>query len=142
MTIRKRLLQLTVFGGLGLSFCLTGTNAVAGEETPYEVQCENNKCEVDKQTYIGWRTYHASCYQCHAQNAVGSTFAPSLVKRLQSIDKDRFMDVVKNGYEGQIGKMPAWKNDPNVSPRFEAIYSYLKARADGVLPGGKPGRLN
>ena len=115
---------------------------------PYTVVCETNEaegatvCKVDKQTYIGWRTYHAVCHVCHAQDAVGSTFAPSLVERVGAISEERFMDVVANGYTGQIGVMPAWKDNPNVNKRYDALYSYLKARADGVLPPGRPQRLD
>ena len=47
---------------------------------PYQVVCteEGKSCKVDGATYKGWRTYHAACHVCHAQDAVGSTFAPSL----------------------------------------------------------------
>lgn len=120
--------------------------AVAAD-APYQVQCEQNAdgqpvCKVDKQTYIGWRTYHSNCHVCHAQDAVGSTFAPSLVDRLKDISHDRFIEVLTNGFTGQIGVMPAWKDNPNVNKRFEELYSYLKARADGALPPGRPERID
>ncbi|MFA7105631.1 MAG: cytochrome c, partial [Dysgonamonadaceae bacterium] len=85
----------------------------AGErDKPYTVICQNTvqgtrTCKVDRGTYQGWRTYHAFCYQCHAQDAVGSSFAPSLVERMKQIDKQRFVHSVTNGYKGQIGVMPA-----------------------------------
>ena len=47
------------------------------------------------------------------------------------------MDVVANGYQGQIGVMPPWKENPNVMKYVDQLYAYLKARADGVLPAGK-----
>jgi hypothetical protein len=47
---------------------------------------------------------------------------------------------VANGYTGQVGVMPPWKDDPNVNKRFDALYAYLKARADGALGPGKPAR--
>jgi mono/diheme cytochrome c family protein len=114
---------------------------LADEERPYTVQCSGDTCEVDKKTYIGWRTYHANCHVCHAQDAVGSTFAPSLVDALKKIDKERFLHSVAEGYKGQIGVMPPWKDNPNVNKYFEELYAYLKARSDGVLPPGKPKRL-
>ncbi|MFO1350565.1 MAG: cytochrome c [Gammaproteobacteria bacterium] len=110
-------------------------------DKPYTVQCDDQGCKVDKQTYIGWRTFHSNCHVCHAQDAVGSTFAPSLVDRLKDIDKARFMNSVENGYKGQIGVMPAWKDNPNVNKHFEELYSYLKARSDGALKPGRPERL-
>ncbi len=129
---------------VGILFVLIATLgwvSAQAEDKPYTVQCDGGNCLVDKDTYVGWRTYHADCHVCHAQDAVGSTFAPSLVDRLKDIDKERFMDSLANGYTGQIGVMPAWKDNPNVNTRFEALYSYLKARSDGVLQPGRPKKL-
>ena len=123
-------------------------SAEAGNAKPYTVNCAKDEesgsqtCKVDKKTYIGWRTYHAFCHQCHAQDAVGSSFAPSLVEKLKDIDKTRFMNSLDNGYKGQIGVMPAWKDNPNVSKRYEELYAYLLARADGKLAPGRPQRLD
>src|SRR5690606_19760590 len=83
-------------------------------EKPYDVDCDQvdedgeKYCLTDRATYVGWRTFHANCHVCHGQNAVGSSFAPSLLK---PIDNERFVDVVTNGYTGQIGVMPAWGNN-------------------------------
>ena len=117
--------------------------APASAETPYTVVCEGEKpvCRVDRGTYKGWRTYHAVCHVCHAQDAVGSTFAPNLVDRLKGMDKERFMDVLLNGFTGEIGVMPGWKEDPNVLPRVDDLWAYLKARSDGALGLGKPKKL-
>ena len=95
-----------------------------------------------RETYIGWRTFNAFCSQCHAQDAVGSTFAPSLVERLKTVDHERFVHSVTNGYKGQIGVMPAWKSNPNVMPKLPDLWAYLKARSDGVLPTGRPERFD
>lgn len=97
-------------------------------------------CKVDKNTYIGWRTYSSFCLRCHGQDAVGSTFAPSLVDRMKGIDKARFLDVVANGFTGQVGVMPPWKENPNVTKRYEELFGYLKARANGKLLAGRPQR--
>jgi hypothetical protein len=115
--------------------------------TPYTVECSvdeasgKRKCAVDKGTFIGWRTFHGFCHVCHAQDAVGSTFAPSLVDRMQDVDYELFLDRVANGYTGQVGVMPPWKDNPNVSKRYEELFAYLMARADGALPGGRPAKL-
>ena len=120
---------------------LAASSHLAAEDKPYTVKCSGTACKVDKKTYIGWRTYHANCHVCHAQDAVGSTFAPSLVDKLQEIDKERFIISVAEGYEGQIGVMPGWKDNPNVNKKFEELYAYLKARSDGALQPGRPKRL-
>jgi mono/diheme cytochrome c family protein len=127
----------------GFASTTAADDAKAGAAVePYVVECgAEGPCQVDKATYIGWRTYHANCHVCHAQDAVGSSFAPGLVDKLQEIDKERFMTAVSEGYTGQIGVMPAWKDNPNVNKRFDDLYAYLKARSDGVLPPGKPKRM-
>jgi cytochrome c5 len=135
-----------LFGATTAAFAdgVETAQAPADSDAPYTVECSSGSptvCKVDKKTYIGWRTYHAVCHVCHAQDAVGSTFAPSLVERLNAIDEARFMDVLVNGYQGQIGVMPGWKDNPNVNKKYDELYSYLKARADGALPPGRPQRL-
>lgn len=109
----------------------------------YDVDCSqvdehgDRVCVTDKATYVGWRTFHATCHACHGQNAAGSSFAPSLRK---PIEKERFVDVVKNGYTGQIGVMPAWGENPNVKNFIDELYAYQQAVADGVLLPGRPKR--
>ena len=120
----------------------------ADRQLAYEqkIECGNdaetgaNVCKVDKKTYIGWRTYASNCLRCHGQDAVGSTFAPSLIDRLKATDKARFMKSVAEGYTGQIGVMPPWKDNPNVAKKYEELWGYLSARSDGRLGAGRPKR--
>ena len=98
-------------------------------------------CRVDRATYVGWRTFHAICHTCHAQDAVGSTFAPDLLARMRQIDKTAFLKAMNEGFQGQVGVMPPWSQDPNVNKYFEELWSYLQARKDGVLLPGRPKRL-
>jgi cytochrome c5 len=120
----------------------------ATESTPYTVECGPDAdeagattCRVDRGTYVGWRTFHGICHTCHAQDAVGSTFAPDLLVRMRQIGKPEFMKALTDGFQGQVGVMPPWSQDPNVSKYFEELWSYLKARSDGVLLPGRPKRL-
>jgi mono/diheme cytochrome c family protein len=115
------------------------------DATPtYTVQCAANaaaaeQCQVDKLTYVGWRTFATQCQVCHGGSALGSTFAPNLLDRLnQRVNYARFKDVVANGFRGQVGAMPAWKTNPQVMPHIDDLYRYLRARADGKLPAGRP----
>lgn len=124
-----------------------GAAADDAASTPYTVECSvddakgKRTCAVDRGTFIGWRTYHGFCHVCHAQDAVGSTFAPSLVDRMQDINYDLFVERTAGGYTGQVGVMPPWKDNPNVSKKYKELFAYLKARSDGILPGGRPGKL-
>jgi mono/diheme cytochrome c family protein len=120
----------------------------ATDSKPYTVECAPDAdeggatvCRVDRATYVGWRTFHGICHTCHAQDAVGSTFAPDLLVRMGQIDKAEFMKALAEGFKGQVGVMPPWSQDPNVSKYFEELWSYLKARSDGVLLPGRPKRL-
>ena len=120
----------------------------AADAAPYTVECAPDPdeggatvCRVDRGTYVGWRTFHAICHTCHAQDAVGSTFAPDLLARMRQIGKPEFMKAMNEGFTGQMGVMPPWKQDPNVNKYFEELWSFLKARSDGVLLPGRPKRL-
>lgn len=139
--------KVSVLGlGIAAGLSLAATAAVKGPA--YVVQCQDQaksatQCEVGKDTYIGWRTFHSACNHCHAQDAVGSTFAPNLVTGpAATLDYERFLGVVENGYTGQIGVMPGFKENPNINQRIDSLYKYLKARADGQLPPGRPKRLS
>jgi cytochrome c5 len=143
--------------GNALASCLAAAVLVAvgaaraqepTDATPYTVECGPDPdeggatvCRVDRGTYVGWRTFHAICHTCHAQDAVGSTFAPDLLARMRQIGKPEFMKAMNEGFTGQMGVMPPWKQDPNVNKYFEELWSFLKARSDGALLPGRPKRL-
>jgi len=120
--------------------------AADSADAPYSVECGQvndageSFCYVDGDTYIGWRTFHGFCHVCHAQDAVGSTFAPNLLDRMRESDMTRelFFERVSEGFTGQVGVMPPWKDNPNIRKRYGELYAYLRARADGALPPGRP----
>ncbi len=120
------------------------TKSMADTSALYTIECGQvneageSFCYVDRDTYIGWRTFHGFCHVCHAQDAVGSTFAPNLLDRIQDFDFEMFVERTANGYTGQVGVMPPWKDNPNVNKRYKELFAYLKARADGALPRGRP----
>lgn len=112
-------------------------------------KCRDNKSLVEEQygwmdfaTYKGWRAYHAECHVCHGPDAMGSTYAPSLMVSLQQgLSFDDFYAVIMNGRgeaEGaQKGNvMPAFGANTNVAPHVEDMYRYVKARADGKIRRG------
>lgn len=113
----------------------------------YTVQCPDGatsgeQCSVDKDTYNGWRSFHAHCFQCHGGSAMGSTFAPNLMERFnQNVDHERFDYVLHHGYTGKMGAMPAFGNNPAVIKEVDTLYRYLRARADDALPAGRPTRI-
>ena len=97
---------------------------------------------VDWYTYSGFRRYHSECHVCHGPDAAGSTYAPPLKDSLDAMTYGKFLEVVATGIEkvtaSQTSKMPALADNKNVFCYIDDLYIYLKARADGVLPRGRP----
>ena len=115
---------------------------------------ELEKCRADKDlvemkygwmdfnTYKGWRAYHAECHVCHGPDAMGSTYAPSLMMSVKGgLSFDDFFNVIMNGRNESEGAqkgnvMPAFGANTNVAPHVEDMYRYVKARADGKIRRG------
>ncbi len=121
----------------------------AGEAPTYTVECPEgatsaSACKVDKGTYKGWMTYKIVCQVCHGGGGMGSTFAPNLQTRFNEngVDWPRFVYVLDHGYTGEVGAMPNWSKNPRVMKNIDNLYRYLKARADGKIPLGRPKKLN
>ncbi len=119
----------------------------ADEKSMDECRADDNLVEyqygwMDFATYKGWRAYHAECHVCHGPDAMGSTYAPSLMTSIQNgLSFDDFYAVIMNGRgeaEGaQKGNvMPAFGANTNVAPHVEDMYRYVKARADDKIRRG------
>ena len=123
---------------------LVGNPCYADGEPVYDVACvadatSAKQCTVDKATYIGWRTYNSSCSHCHGQDVLGGSFAPSLVAGNAAVkDYKAFVRTTEEGSEGPTGVMPPFKDNPNINDKIDALFQYLKARSDGLLPAGRP----
>jgi len=113
-----------------------------GDGTPtYDIASDGT---VDWYTFSGFRRYHSECHVCHGPDGEGSTYAPGLVESLKTMSYPEFMLIVATGKEelrtDKQSKMPALGNNLNVACYLDDIYVYLKARADGVLPRGRPAK--
>ncbi len=102
--------------------------------------------KVDKATYNGYRRFHGTCHACHGQDALGGSFAPALATSLKTVDYDTFVKTVNEGRQattatGAVSAMPSFGQDPNITKHLDDIYRYLTARADGVLPPGRPKKI-
>jgi len=96
--------------------------------------------KVDKRTYNGYRRYNSICIHCHGPDGIGSSFAPSLIAA--PLDLPAFRQVVLAGRTIGNSVMKGFAGDGNVEPYIEDIYAYVRARADGALGRGRPGRLD
>ncbi|MDE1149944.1 MAG: cytochrome c [Azospirillaceae bacterium] len=114
---------------------------VAAEAKPYTV--EGGK--VDKGTYNGYRRYGDACMRCHGPDGAGSSYAPDLTDSLKHMDHDTFAETVINGRKNvntaNSNVMPSFGTTEDVVNYLDDIYSYLKARSDGVLGRGRPQRI-
>jgi len=124
--------------------------AAASEEAEEEVDWEDQPYEyvdgkVDFGTYNGFRRYHSSCHVCHGPDGLGSTYAPPLIESISRIGYDGYLEAVVNGIKNvstsEQSVMPSFGEDPNVMNYVDDIYSYLKARADGVIDRGRPDKM-
>lgn len=102
--------------------------------------------KADWYAWRGYKKYMANCMQCHGPDGLGSSFAPNLVDQLQDLSYYDFAGIIVSGQQNKWNPsgnsiMPAWGEDPNVMCSMDAIYIYLRARADGVVGRGEPKRI-
>ena len=94
---------------------------------------------VSEVQYEGWRQYSANCARCHGQDALPNPVAANLLISLAPggpmASPERFTAVV---HEGRVERgMPAFKSQ--LTPdQIQAIYAYVKGRADKRIPAGRP----
>ena len=117
-------------------------NGLDGESRPsadYRVECSDAAtgeaaCAADLVTYIGWRVFDRYCASCHGDDAEGSTFAPSLVHRLQRFDRRAFDRALDEGYAGPFAGLRPWGEHPQVARYYDELWAYLSGRASGDVP--------
>lgn len=134
---------LVVCGGLAAEAQESGTENVAAatDEKPYKIAPDGT---VDWATFSGFRRYNSVCHTCHGPDGAGSSFAPALVDSLKHLSYEQFTEIVVNG-KTEVNtatqkKMPSFGTDPNVMCYLDDIYTYLKARSDGVVGRGRPAK--
>lgn len=138
LSIRHRRIALALL----VASILVPAGVGAEEQKPYTVI----DGKVDKGTYNGYRRFHGICFTCHGQDAMGSSFAPALVESMKTLTYETFKETVVNGRNtttaaGAPSVMPPFKENADIMKYLDDIYAYLKARADGVIPGGRPKKI-
>jgi methanol metabolism-related c-type cytochrome len=146
--------------GIGLAFVaafgLLSTLPVVGEELKKEKDGKWLMADglptyniakdgtVDWYTFSGFRRYHSECHVCHGPDGEGSTYAPGLIEPMKAMSYPEFMLIVATGRTvmraDKQSVMPALGDNANVRCYMEDLYVYLKARADGGLPRGRPAK--
>jgi mono/diheme cytochrome c family protein len=94
---------------------------------------------VSDVTYEGWRQYNVHCARCHGQDALPNPVAANLLTSLApggpTADQKTFTTVVVDGRSNR--GMPGFKESLEPS-QVDAIYRYLKGRAEKQIPPGRP----
>ncbi|MCW3473259.1 c-type cytochrome, methanol metabolism-related [Limobrevibacterium gyesilva] len=98
--------------------------------------------KVDYYSYAGFVRYSANCLACHGPDGLGSTYAPSLVDAMKRLSYGDFLATVAGGKRdvstAQTLVMPGLAENKNVMCYIDAIYVYLRGRADDAIPRGRP----
>jgi len=98
---------------------------------------------VDAETYNGWKQFSLHCARCHGDDALGSSFGPSLVTSLgptgEVATRESFIEVLQTGRKDK--GMPSATKMGLDSAYFEGLYRYLSGRGTGRFKGGRPARL-
>jgi methanol metabolism-related c-type cytochrome len=97
---------------------------------------------VDWYTYSGYRRYHAECHVCHGPDGLGSSYAPPIMESIKRLTYSEFLEIVASGRQNvsqsQQNVMPAFGTNLNVMCYIDDLYIYLRARAQGDIPRGRP----
>jgi mono/diheme cytochrome c family protein len=91
--------------------------------------------DVYQSVYSGWKWWHVYCYRCHGTNAVATTLAPNLLDPNEKFTLKEFLKKVRDGSPDK--GMQAWSKLLDDS-QIVQLYAYVRARADKVLPPGRP----
>jgi cytochrome c len=94
--------------------------------------------EIYQTVYNGWKWWHVYCYRCHGMNAVGGNLAPNLIDPNERLPLKVFLDRVRNG--SADGAMQPWEKLLD-DKQITQLYYYVRARADKVLPPGRPDEI-
>jgi len=94
--------------------------------------------QIYKNVYSGWKWWHVYCYRCHGMNAVGGSLAPDLLDPNRKMTLSEFLPKVRGGSpdKGMQG-FEKLLDDKQIAQ----VYAYVRARADKVLPPGRPDEL-
>ncbi|MDQ0323286.1 methanol metabolism-related c-type cytochrome [Pararhizobium capsulatum DSM 1112] len=153
MAFRITRLALSAFFAISIHGIATAADdekkaAVASEEDGKYFDADGNptfKIEngtVDWYTFSGYRRYHSDCHVCHGPDGMGSSYAPRLVESMKNLDYPTFISIVAEGRKnvggGKENVMPAFGDNKNVYCYLDDIYVYLRARAVGAAPRGRP----
>ena len=118
-----------------------GKNLDADGTPTFKIQEDGT---VDWYTFSGFRRFNADCHVCHGPDGVGSSYAPALADSMKVLDYSEFLSIVAEGRKnlgaGKENVMPGFGENKNIYCYMDDLYVYLRARAVGDLPRGRPAK--
>jgi len=115
-----------------VAFFVAASTTTAGRPP---VQATAATADTYRDVYQGWKWWHVYCYRCHGVDALGTTTAPNLTDPNEKFTRAEFLRVVRTGVPKTA--MQAW-NKLLDDQQIGQVYVYVRARADKVLPPGRP----
>jgi mono/diheme cytochrome c family protein len=119
---------------LAVSTTIAG-QAPAQTTASASAKATTDKSDIYRDVYQGWKWWHVYCYRCHGVDALGTTTAPNLTDPNEKFTRAAFLRVVRTGVPKTA--MQAW-NKLLEDDQIGQVYVYVRARADKVLPPGRP----
>jgi len=148
--------ELTGRLSLVIFFALSGVAMADGTGDPDAVKIENGRYydikgdptfsvradgTVDWATYSGFRHYESECQVCHGPEGEGSGDAPALKDALKTLSYSEVYGIVSGvrpDPRSRKNVLHAFGDNKNVMCYLNDIYVYLRARANDVVPIGRP----
>jgi mono/diheme cytochrome c family protein len=114
---------------------LAVSTTIAGQVPSASAASQLRRDDIYRDVYQGWKWWHVYCYRCHGVDALGTTTAPNLTDPNEKFTRAEFLRVVRTGVPKTA--MQAW-NKLLDDQQIGQVYVYVRARADKVLPPGRP----
>ena len=123
-----------------VAVCFMGVVAWSASHSPVRAepraaQAAAPAADIYQDVYNGWKWWHVYCYRCHGTDAIGTTNAPSLIDTNEKLSRAAFVKIVREGVKDK--GMAAWDKLLDAK-QMGQLYVYVRARADKVLPPGRP----
>jgi mono/diheme cytochrome c family protein len=120
---------------LAVSTWTLATRAPIGSPPVLAAQSASASGSTYQDVYNGWKWWHVYCYRCHGTDAIGTTNAPNLIDPNERLTRAQFIRLVRDGVPDK--GMQAWDKLLDAK-QMGQLYVYVRARADKVLPPGRP----
>jgi mono/diheme cytochrome c family protein len=108
---------------------------------PWRGAAGQSQSPISAKVYEGWRQYSVHCARCHGQDVLGNPVTANLRESTAPggpvAEEGPFTAVVAAGRPDR--GMPGFQ-DQMTPEQMAAVYAYVRGRATGEVPAGRPQR--